>query len=101
MQIKYVLNSPANPPGPLRKLTGLVVTVAILGLVLMFSAALLVVIAIIGTIAWGYLWWKTREVRKQMRDFQAQATQRAEMASNDAVFEGEVIRVVEPADEKH
>ncbi len=100
MQIKYVLNSPANPPGPLRKLAGLVVTVAILGLALMFSAALLTVIAIAGAIAWGYLWWKTRAVRKQMRDFQAQAVQRAEMASNDAVFEGEVIRVVDPGNEK-
>ena len=101
MQIKYVLNAPANPPGPLRRLIGVVVTVAILGLVLMFSAALLVVVAIVGAIALGYLWWKTRAVRKQMRDLQVQAAQRAAMASNDAVFEGEVIRVVGPTNEKH
>jgi len=98
MQIKYVLNFPSNPPGLLRKLAGLVVTLALVALVLMFSAVLFVVILVLGAIAWAYLWWKTREVRKQVRDFQAQARSRAESASNDAVFEGEVIRVVDPKD---
>jgi sensor histidine kinase YesM len=100
MQIKYVMNPAAKPPGFLRKLVALVVMVALIALVLMFSAVLFVIILVVGTIAWAYLWWKTRELRKHMRDFQAQARTRAEPASNDEVFEGEVIRVVDSEKEK-
>ncbi|MBI5891224.1 MAG: hypothetical protein HZB47_11200 [Nitrosomonadales bacterium] len=100
MQMKFQLNSPSNPPGLLRKLVALILTVAILGLVLMFSAVLLVVVAIVGSMAAAWLWWKTREVRKQMREFQARARAQAEVASNDGVFEGEVIRVVDPQKEE-
>jgi len=100
MQIKYVLNSPANPPSLLRKLVGLVMTLALVGLVLMFSAVLLVVIVIVGTMTWAYVWWKTRELRKRMRDLSPQGMARAATASNDEVFEGEVIRVVDPRDVK-
>ncbi len=98
--MKYIFLASPNSSSPLRKVVALVATVVLLGLVLMFSAVLLVIIAVIGVVAWAYLWWKTREVRKQMRAFQAGATQRAEMASNDEVFEGEVIRVVETQPEK-
>ncbi|MBI5005764.1 MAG: hypothetical protein HZB95_01440 [Nitrosomonadales bacterium] len=100
MQIRFISNSPEKPPSPLRKLAGLVVTVAVVVLVLMFSAVLLVVLAIVGTLAWAYLWWKTRELRKRMRDFTPQEMAREAQASNDGVFEGEVIRVVEPRDVK-
>ncbi len=100
MQIKYIPNSPATSSNPLRKLLALIATLVLVGLVLMFSAVLLAIIVLVGATAWAYLWWKTREVRKQMREFQARATERAEMASNDAVFEGEVIRVVEPQPRK-
>lgn len=98
--MKYIYLASPNASSPLRKVVALIATVALLGLVLMFSAVLLVIIAVIGAAAWAYLWWKTREVRKQMREFQVGATQRAEMASNDEVFEGEVIRVVENQPEK-
>ena len=100
MQIKYVLNSPSNPPGLLRKLVGLVMTLALLALVLMFSAVLLVVIVIAGTLVWAYVWWKMRELRKHMRNLSPQGMAREAQASNDEVFEGEVIRVVEPGDIK-
>jgi HAMP domain-containing protein len=100
MQMNFELNSPSRPPSLLRKLVGLVVTVAVVALALMFSAMLLVVIAIIGTIAGIYLWWKTRELRKHMREISRQRMAQEAQASNDEVFEGEVIRVVEPRDEK-
>ncbi|MFZ2160776.1 MAG: hypothetical protein WAW02_01035 [Sideroxyarcus sp.] len=94
MQIKYGLNSPTNSSGLLRKLVAFVLTVAMVGLVLMFSAVLLVVIAIIGTLGWAYLWWKTRELRKRMRDYQPRPVPHQTNPDTD-VFEGEVIRVVE------
>lgn len=98
MQIRYTLKSPAQPPSLWRKLLALAMTIALLGLVLMFSAVLLVVISVVGTLAWAYLWWKMRGVRKHMRDFPHPDVVRQATASNDAVFEGEVIRVVEPKD---
>ena len=92
MQMKYELDSPAKSAGPLRKLAALIMTAALLGLVLMFSAVLLVIIAIVGAIAGIYLWWKTRELRKQMRDFATRAAVREEQARENDVIEGEVIR---------
>ena len=100
MQIKYGLNSPSNSPGFLRKLVAFALTVAMIGLLLMFSAVLLVIILVGGTLAWGYLWWKTREMRKQMRAFHAGQTTRDNPSSADDVIEGEVIRVVESPDGK-
>lgn len=100
MQMKYVLNSPAKSPGLLRKLAALIVTVAMVGLVLMFSAVLFAIIIVVGTIAWAYLWWKTRELRKQMRNFPPREVQREEKMSDGEVFEGEVIRVVDSQDRR-
>jgi len=98
MQMKYVLNSPAKSPGLLRKLAALIVTVAMVGLVLMFSAVLFAIIIVAGAIAWAYLWWKTRELRKQMRNFPPREVKREEKMSDGNVFEGEVIRVVDSQD---
>lgn len=95
MQMKYVLNSPPGSPSPLRKLVAFVVTAGLVGLVLMFSVVLLAVILVVATIAWGYLWWKSRELRKRMRDLQSQTMEREQKAGDDGVFEGEVIRVVD------
>lgn len=98
MQMKFILNSPAKSPGLLRKLAALIVAVAVAGLVLMFGAVLLLALLILGTMAWAYLWWKTRELRKRMRAFSPQGMMREAKAGNDNVFEGEVVRVVEPRD---
>lgn len=97
MQIRYVPNTNVSPASPLRKILALLLSVAVLALVLMFSAILLVVIAVAGMLAWGYLWWKTRALRKHLHQAMQQGmAQEARMqAGNDDVFEGEVIRVVE------
>ena len=95
MQMKFGLNPPAKSPGLLRKLVGLVVTVAVVGLVLMFSAVVFAIIMVVGTIAWAYLWWKSRELRKQMRDISSRTMEREQMTGGGNVFEGEVIRVVD------
>ncbi|MDD2699945.1 MAG: hypothetical protein PHH36_01780 [Sideroxydans sp.] len=102
MQMRFVMPPPANPPSPLRKFVGVIVTVALAIITLMFSAVFFAVIAIIGLIAWAYIWWKTRTLRKQMREFagQSQSVMREQTASNDEVFEGEVIRVLDPKEVK-
>ena len=95
MQVKYISLTPGSSSGLLRKLMALIVTVATVVLALMFSAVFLVVIAIIGAIVWAYLWWKTRHVRKQMRDFPPCEMREDEAMSGGRVFEGEVIRAVD------
>ena len=34
----------------------------------MFSLLVFAILATVGVLVWGYLWWKTRELRKQMRE---------------------------------
>ena len=53
----------------------------------MLSVLVFASIAAIGALMFGYLWWKTRGLRKQMRK-----QQMPENASQGCVIEGEVIR---------
>lgn len=102
MQIRFIAPPPDTQSGPLRKAAGLIVTVLLAIVALMFSAVFFAVVAVLGLIAWGYVWWKTRALRKQMREFaaQSQSVMREQTASNDEVFEGEVIRVLDPKETK-
>lgn len=62
-------------------------------LAFMFSLAALAVIAIGGAALGGWLWWKTRAVRKQMQE---QMQQQAQQQPIDGyVIEGEAIREAE------
>jgi ABC-type bacteriocin/lantibiotic exporter with double-glycine peptidase domain len=65
----------------LSKVARILVTIVLIGLALMFSVLLFVVILTVGAMAWGYLWWRTRDLRKQMRAY----------PSDDVVIKGEVI----------
>jgi hypothetical protein len=74
---------PTQPPGPIAKLFALVLSAMLLVLAFMFSLVALAVVAVGGLILWGWLWWKTRALRKQM--------QSAAM-STPQVIEGEFVR---------
>ena len=88
--------------GPLQKLLTLVVGVGLIVLGLMFSAVVLVAGVVIGLMVWGYMWWKTRDLRRAMRAAQAHAqTQAADRRSSSAppfgdhgdIIEGEAVVV--------
>jgi hypothetical protein len=49
----------------------------------MFSLVILTAIAVVGLAVWGYLMWKTRKIRRGMR----------EQAPNGNVIEGEAVVV--------
>lgn len=85
---------PPGPAGPLRKLATLLGLLALLGLGLVFSAVLLGVVAVVGSITWAYLWWKTRALRRQLRDLPLPAEEYRQTGADVEAFEGEVIRVV-------
>jgi len=95
----------SNFPEPLRKVAAVAATVVVAGVALMFSAVLLAAILTVGTIGAAYLWWRTRELRKQMRNMSAQEMDmQGEVVMSDdfkgEVIEGEVIHVEETNDGK-
>jgi ABC-type uncharacterized transport system permease subunit len=95
MQIKFISPTSSNPPSLLRKAGTIVATTVMVGVALMFSAVLLTVVLSIGALAFTYLWWKTRGLRKQMReqmrDFPPPGANVEREAFRDEVHEGEVI----------
>ena len=105
MQIKFISPASGNPPGLLRKTAAVITMVVLAGVALMFSAILLTAILIIAVFGGAYLWWKTRALRKlmkeQMRGFPPHggATMRSDAFAGEVfkgeVIEGEVIRVDE------
>lgn len=98
MQMKYLSHS-SRPPSLLRKMGAVVATAALAGVALMFSAVLLALVLSIGAVAWAYLWWKTRELRKQMRNFSARAATMEHEEFEGEVIEGEAVRVDESGGE--
>lgn len=102
MQIKFISSPPAKQRSPFQKIVAFVVAVALAVVVLMFSAVLLAVILIVGAIGFAWLCWKTRAVRRQLREMQESARNAQAQAevSRGEIFEGEIIegeamRVVE------
>lgn len=102
MQIKQISYSSSRRSGPLRKLAT-VVGMVVLGVVaLMFSAVLLAVILVVVVFGGAYLWWKTRAVRKMMREMQGRMRQMQEAAASGGesqpfrgeVYDGEIIEGV-------
>lgn len=85
------MTQPASTPGVLGKALAFLAGAILLALGLMFSLVLVAFIAIAGLVAWGYFWWKTRALRKAMRE---QASGQTENGSGQ-VFEGEAVVVEE------
>jgi hypothetical protein len=93
MQIKYIPPHSRNSPSLLRKTAALVSTVALAGVVLMFSALLLVFVLIVIAFGGAYVWWKTRELRKHVQSGHPSPHSAAMQSDAFAgkVFKGEVI----------
>lgn len=93
-------NSPfrqGTPSGPLAKVVAFVLSAVFLVLAFMFSLVALAVVAVVGVLLGGWLWWKTRALRKQMKEMrEAQQMAQHQPMRNDQVIEGEFIREVPP-----
>ena len=84
-----------TPPTVLQKVLTTLVTIALFGVALMFSVVFFAVIVTVGAVAWGYLWWKTRALRKQMREQASTGQGQGRSAAQGLIIEGEVIREVD------
>lgn len=94
----------ARPPTLLQKVVGAVVMAGVFVLALTFSVAFFAVLLTAGVAVWGWVWWKTRALRKAMRaQMDAQASAHGPRAGPGAdvrglIIEGEVIREVKVED---
>ncbi len=97
MPMKQLSGPSSGLPGLLQKAAAIVVTAALAGVALMFSAMVLAVLLMIALLGAAYLWWKTRGIRKQMREFPfpPPRTPTEPEVFEGEVIEGEVIRVDE------
>lgn len=71
-------------------------TIILLVLGFMFSVVILAVIAVLGVLGLGFLWWKTRAVRRAIREQMAASAHR-----QSTVIEGEATVVTETSDARH
>lgn len=86
--------------GPLGTALALVTGAALLVLGFTFSLLILAAAAVAGSLGFGYLWWKTRALRKQIReqmDYQAQQHRMGVPpmeggSPGGEIIEGEVLR---------
>lgn len=108
-----------QPPGVLTRLFAIVAAGGLAVLTFMFSLVIFSIVLAVGLIGGLYLWWKTREVRKQMRaaaeaaaagidayppGFEGQPRRPSRARCEHVVIEGDFIREVpeqQPGDHKH
>jgi len=64
----------------------ILLTLIVLSLILILAAVLFIYIAIGAVLMFGYFWWKTRNLRKQMRSAPSRQS-----AQEGLIIEGEVI----------
>jgi hypothetical protein len=78
----------------LQKFVTVFIAAAVFVLTLMFSVVLVAAVMLLGSIAWGYLWWKSRTLHRHKH--------RHERGRHPAglVLEGEVIREVRERDDR-
>ena len=78
----------------LQRLGGVLIAVALTIAALIFASVILAVAAAIAIVVGGWLWWRTRDVRRELRRRDLEST--ADVArAEGAVIEGEYRRIDE------
>ncbi len=86
--IYFNTKSPTLP----RRIAKLLVSIVLVALGLTFSALILVVIVTAGAMIWGYLWWKSRDLRRHLRQYSHDQYSPDQYSSSNVVIEGEIIK---------
>ena len=82
-----------QPPGNLlTRILAFILSAALLMAGLMFSLAFLAIAAVAGLALGGWLWWKTRALRRNMQTFNDTLQHAANTPENGAIIEGEFAR---------
>ena len=75
----------------LQRLGGVLIAVALTIAALIFASVILAVAAAIAIVVGGWLWWRTRDVRRELRRRNIEST--ADVEREGAVIEGEYRRI--------
>ncbi len=88
-----------QPPGPLAKVVTFLLGAALLVVGFMFSLVALAVVAVGAVLAGAWFWWKTRALRRELREQMRQQPPGAggQQPFAGRIIEGEVIREGEPS----
>src|ERR1039458_8201760 len=84
--LNHAANSNRKPTSLPMKAVKIFLAIIVLGLILILAAVLFIYLAIGAVIVFGYFWWKTRNLRKQMRNAQPQQS-----SQDGLIIEGEVV----------
>ncbi len=77
-----------------KKIATLSIALLLLIIGLMFSAVLLVALVVVGSLGGAWLWWKTRHLRRQMRE---QRQTSADDTPQGRIIDGEIIASDSPS----
>lgn len=90
-----------KPAGVFQRAAAVVATLVVFALALTFSVVVFAAIATLGLVVWGWFWWKTRELRRVLREQAASGAQAGRRPADGRhppeggmVIEGEVIREI-------
>jgi hypothetical protein len=96
-------------PGLLSRIAGIALGTVVLAASLLVSAIVFAVLLVVAVVAGGYLWWRTRDLRRQVREQRAAAAEGrsppgpsrpgrpgAPDTGDGPVIDGDYIREVDP-----
>jgi len=91
-----------QPPGLLARILATVAAAGLFVLAFMMSAFVLAGALVLGLVAWGWFWWKTRAVRRALQEQMRSAPPGSQVYGGREVtiIEGEVIRDPENDDRR-
>ncbi len=95
--LREMQHTPSRPVGLMQKIGAVLAGIVVFALALTVSVLFFAVVVAVGLVVSGVVWWKTRALRKAMREVRAEAERRASQgpAPNEGiVIEGEVVREV-------
>ena len=84
--LHHAANANSKPSSLPMKIIKILLTLIVVSLILVLAAVLFIYLAIGAAIVFGYFWWKTRSLRKQMRSAPPQQS-----PQDGLTIEGEVI----------
>jgi len=89
-----LLNGRGQPPGPFARILATIAAVGLFVLAFTMSVFVLAGALVLGLVAWGWFWWKTRALRRALREQMRNAPPAGREATiiEGTIIEGEVIR---------
>ena len=57
-----------NPPSLLQRIVGAILGIALFIAAFIFASVLLAIAATAALLIWGWLWWRTRDIRRAARE---------------------------------